>query len=62
MKSKDVIRKIEKDGWHLVRVKGSHHHYRHPLKKGTTTVPHPKKDIAFGTVKSIEKQSSVKLL
>ena len=61
MNSRDVIRLLEQDGWQLDRVKGSHHHFKHPTKKGTTTVPHPKKDLAVGTLKSIEKQSGVKL-
>ena len=27
----------------LKRVTGSHHHYKHPIKSGIVTVPHPKK-------------------
>lgn len=61
MDSKEIIRRLEADGWHLVRVNGSHHHYRHPTKPGTVTVPHPKKDLKVGTVKSIEKQAGAKL-
>jgi predicted RNA binding protein YcfA (HicA-like mRNA interferase family) len=45
MKSDSLIKSIEKDGWFLVRIKGSHHHFKHPVKKGIVTVPHPKKDI-----------------
>lgn len=45
MKSGSLIKSIEKDGWFLVRIKGSHHHFKHPDKKGIVTVPHPKKDI-----------------
>ncbi len=61
MDSREIIRRLEADGWYLVRVNGSHHHYRHPTKPGTTTVPHPKKDMKVGTVRSIEKQAGVKL-
>lgn len=61
MDSKDIIRAIEKDGWELVRTAGSHQQFRHPTKPGTVTVPHPKKDMAVGTVKSIERQSGVQL-
>ena len=39
--SREVIRLIELDGWFLVRVKGSHHHYKHPEKKGIVTIKHP---------------------
>lgn len=61
MRSKVVIKKIKADGWVEVRQTGSHKHFRHPTKPGTVTVPHPKADLAIGTVKSIEKQSGVKL-
>lgn len=59
MNSRDVIRRLEQDGWELVRVRGSHHHYRHPVKPGTVTVPHPKKDLPQGTLKSIWKQAGL---
>jgi len=61
MDSKRIIRALEEDGWVLVRITGSHHHFRHPQKPGTVTVPHPKKDLPIGTVKSIARQSGVKL-
>jgi len=61
MKSRDIIKAIEAEGWVLDRVNGSHHHFRHPTMKGTVTVPHPKADMGIGTIKSIEKQSGVKL-
>ena len=53
--SKEVIKRIEQDGWYLVRVVGSHHHYKHPTRKGKVTVPHPKKDLPRGTERSILK-------
>jgi len=61
MKSADVIRLLEADGWVLARITGSHHHFRHKAKPGTVTVAHPKRDIPIGTLKSIERQSGVKL-
>ncbi|WP_462325929.1 type II toxin-antitoxin system HicA family toxin [Desulfoplanes sp.] len=39
-----------------VRTTGDHFHFRHPEKPGTVTVPHPKKDIPLGRLKSIERQ------
>ena len=49
--SKDIIRKLESEGWELVSSKGSHHKYR---KIGQSLiVPHPKKDLPFGTARSI---------
>lgn len=61
MTSRDVIRRLECDGWRLVRVKGSHHHFAHPVKKGIVTVRHPSKDYPIGTLKSIERQAGIKL-
>jgi predicted RNA binding protein YcfA (HicA-like mRNA interferase family) len=61
VKSTDIIRAIEADGWNLVRINGSHHHFRHDKKPGTVTIPHPRKDVPIGTLKSIERQSGVKL-
>lgn len=61
MRSRDVIRKLEGDGWREVRQAGSHKQFRHSAKPGTVTVPHPKAELGIGTLKSIERQSGVKL-
>ena len=61
MRSRDVIRKLEADGWREVRQAGSHKQFRHPERPGTVTVPHPKAEMGVGTLKSIEGQSGVKL-
>ncbi len=57
--SRKLIATIMADGWYLVRVTGSHHHYKHPFKKGIVTVPHPKKDLQIKTVNSILKQAQL---
>ncbi len=59
MKSLDLVKMIEADDWYLVRVKGSHHHFKHPTKGGLVTIPHPKKELPSGTVKSILKQAGL---
>jgi predicted RNA binding protein YcfA (HicA-like mRNA interferase family) len=61
MNSREILAALEADGWQLARVKGSHHHFKHPSKPGIVTVRHPAKDFPIGTVKSIEKQSGIKL-
>jgi len=61
MKSRDVIKKLKADGWIEVAVVGSHHHFKHPAKPGRVTVPHPKADLGVGTLKSIERQSGIKI-
>lgn len=60
LNSRKVIKAIEKDGWYLVRVTGDHHHFKHPVKSGIVTVPHPRKDIPKGTLNSIWKQAGLK--
>ena len=59
MKSQELIKIIEKDGWYLVNVRGSHHQFKHKIKPGRVTIPHPKKDLPKGTVKSILKQAGL---
>ncbi len=61
MRSREIVKKIKADGWEEVRQRGSHKQFRHPAKPGTVTIPHPESDMAIGTIKSIEKQSGVKL-
>jgi predicted RNA binding protein YcfA (HicA-like mRNA interferase family) len=38
MKARDIIKVIERDGWYLVRQKGSHKQYKYPIKKGIVTI------------------------
>jgi predicted RNA binding protein YcfA (HicA-like mRNA interferase family) len=61
MKSGDVIGALIADGWCEVARKGSHVQFKHPGKPGRVTVPHPKRDIPIGTLRSIEKQAGIKL-
>jgi predicted RNA binding protein YcfA (HicA-like mRNA interferase family) len=59
--SREVIKAIEADGWYEVGQDGSHKQFRHPIQPGRTTIPHPRKELPIGTLKSIERQSGVKL-
>jgi predicted RNA binding protein YcfA (HicA-like mRNA interferase family) len=59
--SRDVLRALKSDGWEEVAQKGSHVQLKHPSKPGRVTVPHPKRDLPIGTLKSIEKQAGIKL-
>ena len=38
IKVRDAIRRVEADGWFLVRTRGSHRQYHHPEKPGTVTI------------------------
>ncbi len=62
MKVKDAIKLIEKDGWYLVRQKGSHRQFKHNKKIGLVTISgHSLSDeIAPGTLNSILKQAQLK--
>ena len=53
---------IEKDGWQLVRQKGSHKQYKHTIKQGLVTIAcHKESDeVKKGTLHSILKQAQIK--
>lgn len=59
MNSAALIKQLTAQGWVLVNTVGSHHQFKHPTKPGKVTVPHPKKDLPIGTVKSIKKQAGL---
>lgn len=53
--SRQIIRRLEKDGFELVKITGSQHKFKKNGK--TVTMPHPKKDLPIGTVCAIHKQA-----
>ena len=57
--SREIIKILKADGWYEVNVVGSHHQFKHPVKKGRVTVKHPDKDIPPKTLKSVEQQSGL---
>ena len=59
--SRDVIKALEADGWFQVAQRGSHRQFKHAVRPGRVTVPHPKRDMPVGTLKAIERQSGLKL-
>jgi predicted RNA binding protein YcfA (HicA-like mRNA interferase family) len=60
MQSAELIKKLEKNGWVLRSVKGSHHVYVHPTRPGHLTVPHPRKDLGMGLVHKLLKAAGLK--
>jgi predicted RNA binding protein YcfA (HicA-like mRNA interferase family) len=61
VKVREIIKRIEEDGWFLDRTKGSHRQYKHPHKRGVVTVAgKPGDDLAPGTLNSILKQAGLK--
>ena len=54
--SRQIIRRLTDTGFTLVSVRGSHHKYRHADGR-TVILPHPRRDIPAGTVRSIYRQA-----
>ncbi|MFI3271986.1 MAG: type II toxin-antitoxin system HicA family toxin [Pseudomonadota bacterium] len=62
MKPKEIQKRLEADGWfELAGKKTGHRHFKHPVKQGKVTVPYHAGDVNPITLKSIEKQSGVKM-
>jgi predicted RNA binding protein YcfA (HicA-like mRNA interferase family) len=60
MKIRALLLRLENDGWVLVRYRGSHRQYKHPVKTGHVTVPgHPGDDVRIGTLRSVLKQAGL---
>ena len=56
-----MIAELERDGWQLVRTRGSHRQFRHTSKPGTVTVAGKLGvDVPAGTLGSIWKQAGLK--
>ena len=52
---------VERDGWRLVRTRGSHRQFHHPTKPGTVTIAgRMSKDLSPDTWASILKQAGLK--
>lgn len=61
MKVTEVIELIEGDNWYLVRMKGDHRQYKHPVKKSLVTIAgNSNHEIAKGTLNSILRQAGLK--
>jgi predicted RNA binding protein YcfA (HicA-like mRNA interferase family) len=61
MKVRDLLRRMESDGWYLARQRGSHRQMKHADKPQTVTLPgHPNDDLNPRTLQSILKQAGYK--
>ena len=55
------MRLVERDGWSLIRTRGSHRQFRHPNKPGTVTIAGKlSDDLPRGTWASIMRQAGLK--
>lgn len=60
-KVKDLLGLLEADGWFLVRTKGSHRQFHHPMKRGTVTVAGKANvEVPPGTLASVLRQAGLK--
>ncbi len=57
MTSKQIIKRLKKEGWVKVGGKGDHEKFKHPDILGHVIVPHPRKDLRPRTLNSIFKQA-----
>jgi predicted RNA binding protein YcfA (HicA-like mRNA interferase family) len=61
VKYSELFKILKKDGWYIVRQKGSHVILHHSKKKGQLTVPyHGSKEVKKGLLKAILKQAEKK--
>ena len=61
MKAREVIKQVEKAGWWLDRVKGSHHIFKHPDYPETDVVIlFHTKDLGKGLVNAILQKAGLK--
>jgi predicted RNA binding protein YcfA (HicA-like mRNA interferase family) len=60
VKVNEVIKLIEEEGWVLVKTRGSHRQFKHPIKPGKVTIAGKlSTDIPPGTLKSILRQAGL---
>ncbi|WP_445374702.1 type II toxin-antitoxin system HicA family toxin [Photorhabdus tasmaniensis] len=60
MSSDELIKQIKAVGWSFVRANGSHHVFEKSGEPSPIVIPHPRKDLAVGTLNKILKQAGLK--
>ena len=55
--SGEIIKRLLRDGFEHVSVRGSHYKFVHHITHRHVIVPHPKRDLPIGTVRGIYKQA-----
>ena len=60
-KVREAIRTVERDGWRLDRIRGSHRQFKHPFKRGTVTIAgHPSFDMHPKIWRNIREQAGLR--
>ena len=60
MKPKELIKLLEKEGWVVARIDGSHHILKHTHKHAMIVVPLHNKDMKPGILSNIMKSAGLK--
>ena len=61
MTYKEINKLLIKNGWVLIRTKGSHYQYKHPDGRTVTVPNHGSKDISINVIKNIESGKGLSL-
>jgi len=59
--AREVLAALRADGWREIRSEGSHRQLAHGTKPGLVTVPFHRGDLPKFVVRSVERQSGIKL-
>jgi predicted RNA binding protein YcfA (HicA-like mRNA interferase family) len=60
VKVRDVLKRLQDDGWYVDRIRGSHRQLKHPSKPGLVTVSgRPNVDVPIGTLRNIWRQADL---
>jgi predicted RNA binding protein YcfA (HicA-like mRNA interferase family) len=60
LKFREAENMVRNDGWVLVRIEGSHYHYKHASKLGKVTIPYHNGELPKRVLNSIKKQAGLK--
>lgn len=61
MKVRELVRRVEQDGWYKMGQEGSHRQYKHLTKRGKVTISgNMGKDVPIGTLNAVLKQAGLK--
>ena len=60
MKPKELKKKLEQEGWRVVRIESSHHMMKHPDRQDLIVIPFHNTDIKPGLLNKILKQAGLK--
>jgi predicted RNA binding protein YcfA (HicA-like mRNA interferase family) len=59
VKPKDLIRALERRGWHVERVRGSHHVLVHEKQRRALVIPFHNRELKAGTLSAILRAAGI---